>query len=369
MAILIVIPNEPIRPAAWNVASDHASVRRTPRRIAALLTLLGLMFVAILAPRTATAQDSITLRPVVRVEDGKPLTLAAVADIAGAEASKLAAVALGSYVRGTSIGIDDVRAALEKSGLANMGRIRLAGASCEVRSSLPTAAPQASAAPTPLPSPATDTVRSHIPARIAEFLGVGVRDIQLTFEPGDAALLDAPLDSLTLSIQPTGSGDRIPLAVRLYDRDRLVAGGSVRVGVLVRRATFVARNPIVRGTSVTDDLFTREDRWLPPSVEPAGDSAIGQVARARIGGGEVIARADLESPIIVKRGELVTVDCISGGFMVRSTARATEPGREGQVISFQSLNSKNTFRARMSKPGQAVMVLDGSDSPDSGTQR
>ncbi|CAG0995182.1 hypothetical protein PHYC_02518 [Phycisphaerales bacterium] len=359
MAILTIIENEPILPAAWNAPAAVRRAASTPRRFAALAMLVAMFLLAISTPNAQA--DSITLRPFVHAEGSKPLVLAQVAEIVGPEAAKLAAVEVGTVSAGGSIQIADVRAVLEKCGLANMGRIRLAGAACEVRGALPAAAAVPSPAPTAASKAAGETVRTHVPARLAEFLGVRVEALRLTFEPADAALLDTALANATLSIQPTGSGDRVPLAVRLYDRDRIVASGSVRVGVLVRREALIAKSPIARGASISEDLFTREERWLPPSIEPATDATVGLVARSRIGGGEIIARSDIESPVIVKRGELVTVDCISGGFMVRSTARAMEQGREGQVIAFQSPMSKNTFRARMSKPGQAVMVLGGSD--------
>jgi flagella basal body P-ring formation protein FlgA len=103
----------------------------------------------------------------------------------------------------------------------------------------------------------------------------------------------------------------------------------------------------------------REQRWLSPSMAAAGEGAIGQVVRGRIGAGEVVLGRDVEPPMVARRGDVVSVDCLAGGLVVRTTARATENGREGEVITLQALNSKRTFRARMDGPGRAVLLADG----------
>jgi flagella basal body P-ring formation protein FlgA len=61
---------------------------------------------------------------------------------------------------------------------------------------------------------------------------------------------------------------------------------------------------------------------------------------------------------VVRRGELVTVHCVSGGIVVKAKARARAEARQDEVIELQMDGSKKTFRARIVGPGRAVVNLD-----------
>lgn len=333
-------------------------MRRTcPRRIAALVALAVLLA----WPRHGLA-DEVALRAFARLDAPGPVRVADVADLQGPEAERLGQTIIAEKAADASrVGTDDVRRALERAG-ANMGRLRVSGASCLVRiGNAPAPAeprePAQPATPNPASSDAPGTIRAHISHRLGDLLGVEEADLRLTFDDADAGLLNTAVGARTLVVQPQGTGDRMPLSVRVYDGDRLAAGGTVRVGVLVRRDVLVAAASLDKGDTLTTDAVTRDEQWLPPSVTPANPAtAMRQVVRGRVPAGKVLLAGDVELPVMVKKGDLVTVDCVSGGFVVTGAGRATEPGREGQVISLQAVKSRHTFRARITGPGRAVTV-------------
>ncbi|MCE7975038.1 MAG: flagella basal body P-ring formation protein FlgA [Leptolyngbya sp. PLA1] len=292
-----------------------------------------------------------------RVDASSPIVLADVAELAGDTATSHANMVIApAGPRPATVSLAQVRSALEAGG-ANLGRLSLRGSSCSVLASL--AAPPAPRQE-PAPAPAVDTVRSVVAARVAELLSVGPADVRLSFEARDEALLAVPIPGRTVAVQPTGVGDRMPLAVRVYDGDQIIAQGQVRVGVLVRRRVLVATSAIAKGSAIRPGSLLEEERWLPPSSSPASQTDLdGQVLKNRLSVGQVVEMQDIEPPLVVKRGDVVAVDCLSGAFSVRTTARALSPGRLGEVIQFQSLSSKHTFRARVSGPGLAVTLATG----------
>jgi flagella basal body P-ring formation protein FlgA len=115
-------------------------------------------------------------------------------------------------------------------------------------------------------------------------------------------------------------------------------------------------------------MFEADRQWLAPTIQPAtAAQAIGAIVRGRVEAGKVVMAKDVEPPIIVKKGDLVSVDCIAGTVVVGTTARAKENGTDGQVIEFQSLQSKKTFQARINGNGRAVMVIPGENDQAAST--
>jgi flagella basal body P-ring formation protein FlgA len=338
------------------------------------VSLRRLIFLALLVlacvPALARSQDSVSLRPAARVEAGVPVTLGDIAELSG-EAARLSSVVIVEATGAKSdsgiavIDLAKVRAALEAERSVRSGRVAISGHACRV--SFRSAAPMATgAAPGELAAPvlsaAAPVVRDLVVARIADQLQVTPDDLRLTFENTDA-VLELPVLARTVAIQPAGRGDRLPIGIRVYEGDRIIASGNVRVAVLVRRQAPVSRVALQRAEEVTAERVQVEERWLPPSVMPASaTSIIGATARARIDAGAVIEARDVEPALAVKKGNLVSVECVAGSVVVGATMRAMQSARDGETIDFQSLSSKKTVRARMNGPGRAVMVA--SDSED-----
>ena len=288
------------------------------------------------------------------------MTLADVAELRGD-----AAVGLGGLVVGeagaTRVDLAAVRRALEGRVGTNLGRLTLSGSACAVRvgAAMSAVAPTAGGATAPAGA-ALETVRTRVAAKIAEVVGVEAAGLRLAFDEGAAgrALLGMGVAGRTVVVQPAGAGERMPLSVRVYEGDRLLASGTVRVGVLVRREVVVARRDLTRGAAFDAERVGAETRWVEPGVSPAAMAdVLAATARGRVEAGGVIETRHIETPLAVKKGDLVAVDCLSGSVAVRRTARARAAGREGDVIEVQTLESRKSFRARVSGPGTAVLVV------------
>ena len=115
----------------------------------------------------------------------------------------------------------------------------------------------------------------------------------------------------------------------------------------------VAIRPVARGNVITGaDL---EVRMIEPTARTAGQRAtfdsveaiIGMEARKLLQADEVVLADQVQSPVLVKRGELITVGSQSGGIRVRTSARAAQDGAKGDLIAVESLESKQKYDARV----------------------
>jgi len=350
-------------------AHTPAAAGVTPRRVVGLTLLLAFLAISLLSPVAALGQSAIVLRPSVRLEADRVLLLADIADLTGPEARQLAGFEIGRAGENPQVTLSELRTRLERNKEANFGRIRMTGSVCTIRVGViePAPAPAKASVSAPTSAAGPDSIERHIHDRVAALFDVKPSDVRLTFDPADAALLRTVVGGRTLAAQPAGSGDRVTITLRLFDHDHIVESGSVRVGVMLRRPVLIAIAPIARGAVLTQEQVIRDEQWFPPSQTPAvPENALGQEVRSRINAGTIIRAQDVEPPLLVKKGDIVSIDCVSGGFVVRTPARASENGREGQVITFQSTTSKHTFKARIAKAGLAVTLAPGeTDSKES----
>ncbi len=328
--------------------------------------------------------DTVVLRSAASVPTARGITLGDVAELRGKAAEALAGVAVSAWPPGGGaelrLSVEDVRRAIGQSGLANWGLISLSGAACVVR--------RDDAAPTPsLPAPASapttrnngPSVRDAITERLGQAFDVAAEDLRLSFEDSAAGLLSTPTTGRTVIVQPTGSSDRVPVSVRVFEGERLVASGATRVKVEVRRRVVTSRGLILRGATITHADLLADEQWLPPTERPATlEEAVGSVARGRIAPGQRIDAGDLTPPIAIRRGDIVSVTCLAGSVTLKTTARALSDGTVGEVIEFERADARRgatgvrrepnresereqpkPIRARVDGPGRAVVLAAG----------
>ncbi|MBL8990308.1 MAG: flagellar basal body P-ring formation protein FlgA [Phycisphaerae bacterium] len=341
------------------------------------------MIVAVLAGAAlAAAQTNVVMKPGAAARAGEPVRITDVAALDGPEAERLSPVVVLEKASGGDGGIatvtaSQVKAAAERAvpGL-NWGRVTISGGACFVRVSAgpaPPAEPARTTREIEPPAPvdaAAGTIRAEITHRLASLYGVGPTDLRIGFSglaSSDVGFLGRALEpDGRYEVQPSASSrsGRVPLRVDVYQRDRLVETRTFNADVLVRRAVVVASATIDRETVITPEAVTTEERWLAPDASAglAAAQVIGSTARRRVEAGRVVGAADVQTPVVVRKGEMVWVHCLSGSVVVKVRAKALAEGRDGQDVPMQLEGSRKTFTARMSGRGTAVMLLEDQDA-------
>jgi flagella basal body P-ring formation protein FlgA len=133
----------------------------------------------------------------------------------------------------------------------------------------------------------------------------------------------------------------------------------------------VAVQPIARGAVIT----AADVEIQTPESEPAAngrraaftsvEQLIGMEARQAIAAGDVIFTDKVQAPVLVQRGELIRVVSQAGGMRVTTTARARQDGARGDLVQLESLESRETYEARVTGYREAgVFVAASAAAPD-----
>jgi flagellar basal body P-ring formation protein FlgA len=131
----------------------------------------------------------------------------------------------------------------------------------------------------------------------------------------------------------------------------------------------VAIRPLDRGSVITaaDVELQQRDmsgaaagRVLPVS---SVEKIVGMEATRTIQPGNVVMADAVQPPVLVKRGDSVTVFARGGGIQVRTIARARENGSLGQPVQVESLDSHKPYDAVVTGMREAVVFAGSSPAP------
>jgi flagella basal body P-ring formation protein FlgA len=139
---------------------------------------------------------------------------------------------------------------------------------------------------------------------------------------------------------------------------RLPIGADVNGGVT---QVVVALGPIARGAVITAaDVELRTVASLPASTSRRSpivslDKLVGMEARQAIQPDDMIFTDQVQSPLLVKRGEIITVVSQGGGVRVRTTARARQDGAKGELVQVETLETREPYDARVTGLREAAV--------------
>ncbi len=362
-------PRPPVAPASLPPIAQRYLA--TPRVLVLIISLL-----ASLSP----ANTRINLRTVVRAPANAPLTLSQIAHLTGDDADSLADLVILETLDPTTatangwinLDIQRLREILQQHNL-RLSTLELRGGSCAILPTTPTNTSHPTLAPAELPAPAraqpTTLLHDLAASAIATKLAVAPTDLRLTFDDRDRDFLHAPTRGRTYNVKPAGVSDRMSIAITVYQGDRIADSRTIRVDVLIRRQSLIANREIRRGETIAATDAAPKVQWLPPTISPANRTdTIGRVATRTIAPNRVIESHMVEPPIVVKRGDMVTIHCLSGSILIEiQRMRARRDAREGETIEFESTDgTRKRLHARADAPGRAVIVAANAISPGGG---
>jgi flagella basal body P-ring formation protein FlgA len=136
----------------------------------------------------------------------------------------------------------------------------------------------------------------------------------------------------------------------------------VRAKVSVVPAVVVATRAVPRG-AVIQASDVQLDRSQPVSgrteVVTSLDDVVGKEAAQAIIAGRPVDKSSVRQPVLVRKGEVVTVYVRAPGVQVRTAARARDTGSHGELISVESLENRQTYLARVTGIQEAEVYARG----------
>jgi flagella basal body P-ring formation protein FlgA len=136
----------------------------------------------------------------------------------------------------------------------------------------------------------------------------------------------------------------------------------VPANVSMPTPTVVAIRPIDRGAVVTaaDVEIQERDATPPIAGRPipltSTDKLFGMEATRSIQVGDVVLSDSVQPPVLVKRGDTVTVYARGGGIKVKTIARAKENGSLGQPVQLESIETHKTYDAVITGTREAIVL-------------
>ncbi|MFO0831396.1 MAG: flagella basal body P-ring formation protein FlgA [Phycisphaerales bacterium] len=349
------------------------------------LTTLAIAFSALLS--SGAAADTVSLRASASLAQGVAVRVADIADVQGESAVSTrdivvldaAAAAKRAGRDGVvSIELAEVRRALNGAKGVNVGRLALSGAAVQVR--IGTANRQEPLQTQP-PVIGASSLESVLPDALARWFGVEPDAIQVDMRTVDAKVLSTSVEGRTYAVSTSSRGEVLPVQARVFEGDTPVLTETIRVGIKLRKPGCVAVRDIQKGETLSTSDVRAEDVWVWTGSVPAKVTEVaGGIARVGIKAGAMVEDRQVDHPPTVRRGDLISVDCLSGSVMLRTTMRAKADGRAGDVIWLDPVAKSaarrqpvekqdkvggGPVRARIAGAGRAVLVA-GEEDPGMG---
>ncbi len=338
----------------WRWIGCHAvGCRRAVRAAVGLAALLGTLALGERAGEAALLR----LRSACQ-SDSAVLTLGDVAEIVAADekqAHALAAIELFPAPpagRQRFIRLREIQDLLLLRGV-NLAEHRFSGSSRVVVSG---GGGPADAPPEPsLSAAGMRTAKRRVTEGVAAYLRektpAGASwNVEVELDAGDARRVMDPGRAISIS------GGAAPwLGLQRFEVTVDTPEGPVRFPVQARVASspavVVAIRSLPRG-SVVRAADVELQRGVPEAQRSMAlcsvEQAVGKETTRAIAKGNVLQHGSVRSPLLVRRGDVVTVYARSAGICVRTLGRARDDGSLGELVTIESLRDRSTFFAQVS---------------------
>ncbi len=192
-----------------------------------------------------------------------------------------------------------------------------------------------------------DQVRATaVQAAAAHYKDSGTR-VEVAAAPLDQRLRLPACDRDLASQVPDGSREASRVTVEVRCEGVRSWRLYVPVGVSLYRTVVVTAGPLERGKVLAAGdviLAEREIGRLPGSYLASPDAAVGQLLRRSVPAGAVLIAAQLEPPVLVHRGQQVTLEAKSGPITVQMAGIARHDAALGQVVAVQNSSSRRVLQ-------------------------
>jgi flagella basal body P-ring formation protein FlgA len=327
---------------------------------------------AILAMAMVARADSVRLLDQTAVQ-GPTVTLAQVAELQGPQAENHASLILATFDAQPqlTVTLQAVQRALTDAGV-NWGLLSLRGfATCKVDRVVnadPPApatdlAPAASNISTPIDLTSDLTLRGLLVQWIEQLTSLQRDQLRIALSDRDDKLLNRALDADRYEFEPMSSAviGRLPITIRRYHADEVAEQFSVTADVRKLAMALVVTRTIGKDQSFAAANVQLREVELTDEREPVADPAlvIGQMARSLLRDGAIVYPNDVRSPVLVKRGELITVRCVVSGLVIRTVGRASHDGAMDERITVRNEASRQTYLAKVTGLHEAMIEMAG----------
>lgn len=135
--------------------------------------------------------------------------------------------------------------------------------------------------------------------------------------------------------------------------------GAVTFRIQKLENVFVTTNAVKVGDDITDKIAIEKREFITLPQDRITDAGFlkGKIARLFIPKGVVVSQRMVEDPILIKRGDPVTITIESPQVMVTTTGEALMDGQIDKIIRVKNMDSQKIISAKVKDKGQVVVYL------------
>ncbi len=204
------------------------------------------------------------------------------------------------------------------------------------------------------------TVRDRIREWLEVYTDTDGVDLQIGFHDRDKGWLDESVWRDRVVIEPVNSQRLGTVIIEVhrfrgetkFDSQRMTLKVSRRVLAVVATRSVRNGQTIVPGDVAIQEVYLEDaDRPLITNR----NEIIGQRAAASMREGMVFYEDSVRLPVMIQRGETVSVRSRTGDLMIKMICRANEEGSLGDVIELRNEATRKTFTAKVTGPREAEL--------------
>jgi len=203
-------------------------------------------------------------------------------------------------------------------------------------------------------------VENHMQGYVSEMKNTGISRLEYTITALDNRLAfpDCPGPLTIERDSQQGSSNRLTLKVGCSEG----AVWSIYVPVALNsyREVVVALQPLQRGSAISLgqlQLKEMDISMLHSQYFTSTDALNGKLVRRPVREGAVITADFIEEPIVIRRGDAITIIANSGTLTVKMQGTALGDGRIGQQISVRNQSSDRVIKATVRGQGEVIAVM------------
>lgn len=157
---------------------------------------------------------------------------------------------------------------------------------------------------------------------------------------------------------PSKSGGRVNVEVSCKSPN----AWTILVPALAKiyRSVAIANRNLERGEVISESDLASEIKEVSNfrvgyALTP--EALIGKEIRGTINKGEVFRTSSLDSPLVIRRGDTVSMEAVIGEISVKTNGTAVSDGRIGQQIRVKNLQSARVINAKVVASGRVQTIL------------
>ena len=202
----------------------------------------------------------------------------------------------------------------------------------------------------------TAVVEKRLKGLLEEAYGPGDKQVKLDGVP---SLLKQNIKVRSVSVytMPDAGGKGLAL-MEFEGEDGKLRSSYIPFRVYEKKKLFYAKRALPKGSPISADDLGSKEQYISENefIYPKDlQEVVAKVVKRDVPPGTVLTTLMLDSPQVVRRGEMVTLVAENRQLLVKARGKAEDPGKVGERIRVKNLSSDREVVGRVAGDGTVIV--------------